>query len=132
MTNIYMYNYPERPSGLAELKLNADQIADLGTYRNWLHHYCEADTGYPGGELKIEILLEGENEFQIFNETQDVVVTDSTQNCAIRRTIKFGILFTSDMNGAIFRCGVINRIFGDDVLAYSNNETVSLIPSKIY
>jgi hypothetical protein len=116
---------------LAELKLNADQIVDLGTYRNWLLHYCEADTGYPGGELKIEILLEGENEFKIFNETQDAVVTDSTQNCIGLRKIKFGILFTSDMNGAIIRCGVTNRIFGDDVLTYSNNETVSLIPSKI-
>ena len=116
---------------MAELKLNADQIADLGTYRNWLLHYCEADTGYPGGELKIEILLEGENDFKIFNETQDVVGTDSTQNCINLRRITFGILFTSDMNGAIIRCGVTNRIFGDDVLTYSNNETVSLIPSKI-
>ena len=116
---------------MAELKLDADQIADLGTYRSWLLHYCEADTGYPGGELKIEILLEGENEFKIFNETQDVVVTDSTENCIGLRRITFGIFFTSDMNGAIIRCGVTNGIFGDDVLAYSNNETVSLIPSKI-
>jgi hypothetical protein len=116
---------------LAELKLNADQIADLVAYRSLLLHYCEADIGYPGGELKIEILLEGENDFKIFNETQDVVGTDSTQNCINLRRITFGILFTSDMNGAIIRCGVTNRIFGDDVLTYSNNETVSLIPSKI-
>ena len=114
---------------MAELKLNADQIADLETCRSGSSHYCEADTGYPGGQLIIEILLEGENEFKIFNETQDAVV--STQNCIGLRKMEFGILFTPDMNGAIIRCGVVNRIFGDDVLTYSNNETVSLIPSKI-
>ncbi|VDI58786.1 Hypothetical predicted protein [Mytilus galloprovincialis] len=52
------------PTGNTILQLSPDQIANLGTYRSWFLHSCEADIGYPAGDLSIEIMKSGDLEFR--------------------------------------------------------------------
>ncbi|XP_071162983.1 uncharacterized protein [Mytilus edulis] len=115
------------PTGNTILQLSPDQIANLGTYRSWFLHSCEADIGYPAGDLSIEIMKSGDLEFR----TLDVTIESSQDNktsCEIHRKIEFGILFTSDMEKAIIRCKVMNTFFKNSSEFYSNNETILLIP----
>ncbi|CAC5391880.1 unnamed protein product [Mytilus coruscus] len=115
------------PTGKTILQLNPDQIADLEVSRNLLLHSCEADVGYPAGNLNIAILKSGELEFRKL----DVIIESTEDNktsCEIHRKINFRIVFTSDMEEAIIRCSVINKYFPDSPAFYSNNETVFLIP----
>ncbi|XP_071163007.1 serine-rich adhesin for platelets-like isoform X2 [Mytilus edulis] len=116
------------PTNDAILKLHPDQIAGLGTYRSHHPHICEANIGYPGGDIKIEILKQGETEFQVL----DVVIkeTENTDSaCSITQKFSFGIIFTNNMEEATLRCRVKSNLFPDEPLIYSNNETVSLIPN---
>ncbi|CAG2226462.1 unnamed protein product [Mytilus edulis] len=116
------------PTGNSILQLNPDQIADLAIYRDWLLHSCEADIGYPAGDLSIEIMKSGDLEFRKL----DVTIESSEDNitsCEIHRKIEFGIVFTSDMEKATIRCTVMNKYFPDTPAFFSNNETVALIPS---
>ncbi|CAG2222206.1 unnamed protein product [Mytilus edulis] len=115
------------PPGNTILKLSPDQIANLGTYRSWFLHSCEADIGFPAGDLSIEIMKSGDLEFR----SLDVTIESSQDNktsCEIHRKIEFGIVFTSNMEKAIIRCKVMNTFFQDSSAFYSNNETISLIP----
>lgn len=118
-------------SGAAFLKLHPDQIAGLGYYRNWLLHTCTINIQYPDGEIRIEILIQGNTVFTnmnvTFETTTDVI---DTLTCSITRTAEFGITFTSDMNNAIIRCREQRDSFPNDPVLYSNNVTVSLIPCK--
>lgn len=102
----------------------------MGAYRLPHLHICEADIGYPRGEIQIEILNQGESEFEVLN----VDIISSTENtdspCSITKKVSFGIVFTSNMDKAIIRCRVKSKMFPDDPLIYSNNGTISLIPSK--
>ncbi|CAG2239310.1 unnamed protein product [Mytilus edulis] len=116
------------PTNDAILKLHPDQIAGLGTYRSHHPHICEANIGYPEGDIKIEILKQGETEFQVL----DVVIkeTENTDSaCSITQKFSFGIIFTNNMEEATLRCRVKSNLFPDEPLIYSNNETVSLIPN---
>ncbi|CAG2224128.1 unnamed protein product [Mytilus edulis] len=115
------------PTGNLILRLNPDQIADLAIYRNWLLHTCEADIGYPAGDISIEIMKSGDLEFRKLDVTIERS-EDNITSCEIHRKIEFGIVFTSDMEKAIIRCKVINTYFPDTTAFYSNNDTVSLIP----
>ncbi|VDI00996.1 Hypothetical predicted protein [Mytilus galloprovincialis] len=114
------------PTGNTILQLSPDQIANLGTYRSWFLHSCEANIGYPAGDLSIEIMKSGDVEFRKLHVTIESS-QDNKTSCEIHRKIEFGILFTSDMEKAIIRCKVINRFFQDSSAFYSNNETILLI-----
>ncbi|XP_071162982.1 uncharacterized protein [Mytilus edulis] len=111
------------PPGNTILKLSPDQIAN----RSWFLHSCEADIGFPAGDLSIEIMKSGDLEFRSLNVTIESS-QDNKTSCEIHRKIEFGILFTSDMEKAIIRCKVMNTFFQDSSAFYSNNETISLIP----
>ncbi|CAC5391884.1 unnamed protein product [Mytilus coruscus] len=117
------------PTGNTILQLSPDQIANLGMYRSWFLHSCEADIGYPAGNLNIEIMKSGDLEFRKLDVTIEITEDNKTQ-CEIHRKINFGILFTSDMEKAIIRCKVMNKFFPDSSAFYSNNETVLLIPDN--
>lgn len=121
-----------KASGDATLILHPDQIVGLENYRDWLLHSCTIDIGYPAGKIEIEILKEEDAAFKNMNVNFDKT-TDIADNvtCSITRTVEFGILFTSDMDNAIIRCSVQQNSFPNDPNIYSNNETVSLIPSKL-
>ncbi|XP_052105723.1 uncharacterized protein LOC127738486 isoform X3 [Mytilus californianus] len=115
------------PTGNTILQLSPDQIANLGMYRSWFLHSCEADIGYPPGNLSIEIMKSGELEFRKLDVTIERS-EDNKTSCEFHRKIEFGILFTSDMEKAIIRCKVMNKFFPDSSAFYSNNETILLIP----
>ncbi|VDI25493.1 Hypothetical predicted protein, partial [Mytilus galloprovincialis] len=111
----------------AVLTLHPDQIADLA-YRNWLLHICEADVGYPPGEIQIEILNEGEAEFTVLDV--DIVTSDDEiGSCSVTKKVEFGIDFTANMDKATIRCSVKSTLYPENPIIYSNNDTVSLIPS---
>ncbi|VDI83311.1 Hypothetical predicted protein [Mytilus galloprovincialis] len=115
------------PTDRIIFQLNPDQIADPEVSRNLLPHTCEAYVGYPAGDISIEILKSGEQEFRKL----DVIIESTVDNrtsCEIHRKIVFRIVFTSDMEKAIIRCSVINKHFPDSPAFYSKNETVRLIP----
>lgn len=90
---------------------------------------CEADIGFPEGEIQIEILNQGETEFSVLN-VKVLDITDDGDSCFTRRKLKFGIDFTTLMDKAIIRCKIKSYLFPDDKDIYSNNETVAIIPSK--
>ncbi|XP_052105716.1 serine-rich adhesin for platelets-like isoform X2 [Mytilus californianus] len=111
----------------AVLTLHPDQNADLA-YRRWLLHYCEADVGYPPGEIQIEILNQGEAEFTVLNV--DIVTSnDNIGSCSLTKKVEFGIDFTANMDKATIRCSVKSTLYPENPVIYSNNDTVSLIPS---
>lgn len=128
--NISCLSFTVSPTDDAVLTLHPDQIAGLGAYRSFHLHICEANIGYPRGEIQIEILNQRESKFKVLN----VDIMSSNENsdsaCSITKTIEFGIVFTADMDKATIRCRVKSNLFPDDPLIYSNNDTVSIIPSK--
>ncbi|XP_063428142.1 mucin-3B-like isoform X2 [Mytilus trossulus] len=111
----------------AVLTLHPDQNADLA-YRNWLLHICEADVGYPPGEVQFEILNEGEAEFTVL-DANIVTSNDESGSCSVTKKVEFGIDFTANMDKAIIRCSVKSTLYPENPVIYSNNDTVSLIPS---
>ncbi|CAC5391881.1 unnamed protein product [Mytilus coruscus] len=115
------------PTGNSILQLNPDQIADLAVYRHWLLHSCEADIGYPAGNISIEIMKAGDLEFRKL----DVIIESTEDNitsCEIHRNIKFGILFTSDMEKAIIRCkkAVNMTVHADQIVGLTSARTSNL------
>ncbi|CAG2226463.1 unnamed protein product [Mytilus edulis] len=78
------------PTGSTVLKLNPHQIADLEDNIHWYMHSCEANVGYPAGNLSIEILKSGELEFRKLDITT-VTTEDKKTSCEIHRKIDFGI-----------------------------------------
>ncbi|CAC5391883.1 unnamed protein product [Mytilus coruscus] len=100
------------PTGKTILQLNPHQRVDLEDNRNSVLHSCEADVGFPAGNLSIEIMKSGELEFRKLN-VATISTEDSKTSCEIHRKINFGILFTSDMEKAIIRCKVIHNYFPD-------------------
>lgn len=120
-----------KPTNEAVLTVNPDQIAGLGSYRYWNLNICEANIGYLGGELQIEILNDGETEFEDL-DIDIVNIIENSDSCSIAKKIEFGIVFTSDVDEAIIRCRVKSNLFPDDHhIVYSNDVTISLIPSKL-
>lgn len=130
MLLLYNLCFQGKPTNDAVLKLHPDQI--VGSYNNLRLHICEANIGYPGGDIQIEILNHGETEFEVLN----IDIVNSNENidsdmCFISKKVEFGIIFTSNMDKATIRCRVSsNNLFPDDPIIYSNNDTVSIIPSK--
>ncbi|XP_052105717.1 mucin-22-like isoform X3 [Mytilus californianus] len=118
-----------KPNGDATLQLHPDQIAGLGSYRTWLLHSCIINVGYPPGEISIEMMKQDDAGFTKLNvhfHTSNDDLDNTT--CSITRTVKFGFVFTADMDKATMRCSVTHDLFPEDPFVYSNNETVSLIP----
>lgn len=129
--DFFRLHHKGSPTDRIIFQLNPDQIADPEVSRNLLPHTCEAYVGYPAGDITIEILKSGEQEFRKL----DVIIESTVDNrtsCEIHRKIVFRIVFTSDMEKAIIRCTVINKHFPDSPAFYSKNETVRLIPGKYH
>ncbi|CAG2215459.1 unnamed protein product [Mytilus edulis] len=105
------------------ITMHTDQIVDLGYYRVDRLHTCTGDVGVPSTHLIIELVYANGSEFQITGENIQSRQLQSG-NCSNRETVKFGISFTSEMNGGKVRCS----INGSSVNSTKNEIDLALIP----
>lgn len=118
-----------KPTGTPILQLDPDQIEGLTTIRYDRLHSCNASVGKEAGEIKVEILLEGEENFQSLIPEYMATPLDTTTNCMITRTLHFWVAFTAAMYNASVRCRVTNDKFPTDPAIYSIPEQLLLIPN---
>lgn len=114
------------------MQLHPDQIEGLENYRIFLLHSCIINVGYPPGDISIEMMKQDDTEFTTLNvdlHTSNDVINNTA--CSITRTVTFGFVFTAAMDRATMRCSVTHDLFTEESFVYSNNDTVSLISSKL-
>jgi hypothetical protein len=132
---LYCYITISDSPGKPIIKLNADQVIDLEFddgvfYRGVRFHTCEGDVGNPPTQLIIEMMYGNQTIFQMVPEADIAFLQPmSTRNyCENKEKIKFGLRFSSQMNGGKVRCRV-SGIY--DNKTTSDEETMQLIPSMI-
>lgn len=133
---LYSYITISDSPGKPILKLNADQVIDLEFdggvfYRGDRFHTCKGDVGNPSKQLIIEMMYGNQTMFQMVPEADIAFLQPmSTRNyCQNNEEIKFGLRFSSQMNGGKVRCRV-SGIY--DNKTTSDEETMQLIPSMIF
>lgn len=114
-----------------EFKIHPEQIAGLNTVRSDNLHSCTGAIGDPGGTIGVEILLDGDDNFQTY-EPSFKSISDTNENCTIYREYKFWIAFTAAMDNATIRCKITNDEYPTDPPINSNNEKLALVPGKLY
>lgn len=107
--------------------MHTDQIVDLGYYRDDRLHTCTGDVGVPSTHLIIELVYANGSAFQITGENIQSRQLQSG-NCSNSETVKFGISFTSEMNGGKVKCS----INGSNVNSTKNEIDLALIPRKMF
>lgn len=125
---ITMFGYLD-PPGNATLQLNADQVIDLGFYRDDRLHSCTGVIGNPPQELILEILYANTTGYQELSGPilEDLKRNKTTISCRTFESITFGLRFSSKMKGAKIRCRPAGNI-NNDTLA---EDSLFLIPSKL-
>lgn len=111
------------------MTVHPDQIVGLTSPRTSNLHTCTGVIGNLTGEIKVEIQLEGNDDYQKISPSY-ITKTETTENCEIIRVLKFWIGFSVAMFNATIRCKATNGLHPDDAPKYSNHEMLSLVSSK--
>ena len=110
--------------------MHVDQVIDLGFYRSGSENECEAEVGYPAGNLIIEVKYNNSTQFEEIPPI-DISYVDNTTtpgNCSFRQILKFGMNYSVAMDNGKIRCRVNHPIFAEII---SDEKDLLLIPSKI-
>lgn len=111
------------------MTIHSDQVAGLTSPRPSNLHICTGFIGNSTGDIKVQIQFAGSDNYQTIIPIY-TTRTDTTENCGIRRVLKFWIGFTVAMYNATIRCKVTNGLHQDVSPIYSNSETLILVSSK--
>ncbi|XP_076098972.1 uncharacterized protein LOC143068639 isoform X2 [Mytilus galloprovincialis] len=112
----------------AEMTIHFDQVVGLTSPRSSNLHICTGFIGNSTGDIKVQIQLAGSDNYQTIIPIY-TTRTDTTENCGIRRVLKFWIGFTVAMYNATIRCRVTNGFHPDVSPIFSKSETLYLVSS---
>lgn len=111
------------------MTIHSDQVAGLTSPRSSNLHICTGFIGNSTGDIKVQIKMAGSDNYQTIIPIY-TTRTDTTENCGIKRVLKFWIGFNVTMYNATIRCKVTNGLNQDVSPIYSNSETLKLVSSK--
>lgn len=113
------------------LALHPDQIINLGFHRAGNEHTCIASTGNSGGDLVVHFKRRDESIFHLFDSHRISYYKsdDTIDACTNRKTLKFGLNFTTTDDHGEIKCSLTNT--DDKMDLISEAHTLQLIPRKI-
>lgn len=79
-----LFVFTEKPSGSIDIKLHPEQIIGFTTQRAYNVHTCSGKKGNPAGKIEVEILLDGDTNFQSVDPNYSSSTND-TDNCMVRQ-----------------------------------------------
>ncbi|XP_063425659.1 uncharacterized protein LOC134709429 [Mytilus trossulus] len=110
------------------MTIHSDQVFGLPSTRASNLHICSGFIGNLTGDLQVQIQFAGNNTYQTIIPSYTTRV-DTTENCELKRVLKFWIGFTVAMKNATIRCRGTNGLHPNDSPIFSKNETLYLVSS---
>ncbi|CAC5391890.1 unnamed protein product [Mytilus coruscus] len=103
--------------GKPVLHLSADQVIDLGFYRDTSFHTCTGIIGNPTRELILEILYVNTTEYKEIPGSilQGLKRNKTTTHCQNYEQIEFWLLFSSEMQDSKIRCRPSGNVDNDTI-----------------